>query len=127
MQRNEFDLLSSSNNNVLKKTTKTCPLCRTQSDFVIPSSVFPTPQPPPPETPSEATTTAQNTNAGSGANPLRGRSNLEKERIVNTYLTKLKKIPCRYFEESVKMGRERAGLSSDTRSRSELSPLSKIQ
>jgi E3 ubiquitin-protein ligase makorin len=36
------------------------------------------------------------------------RKNPAKEEIVDNYLARLKKIPCRYFEESIKSQRERA-------------------
>ncbi|KAH0544369.1 hypothetical protein FGG08_001510 [Glutinoglossum americanum] len=57
---------------------KQCPVCRTYSKFVIPSSIFPTPV----------------YGQGHPGNPA-------KEEILKGYLANLKQIPCRYFEESV--------------------------
>src|SRR5205814_9971863 len=67
----------------LSKTSKTCPLCRTASKFIVPSSLFPRPS-----------KEAEPFNAD-GKNPL-------KDAIMSKYLSRLRNIPCRYFEESIK-------------------------
>ncbi|CZR57860.1 uncharacterized protein PAC_07749 [Phialocephala subalpina] len=61
--------------NELKKTSKTCPMCRSQSHFTIPSSVWPV---------------------------TAGSENTMKKEIVDGYLGRMKNIPCRYFEQSAK-------------------------
>lgn len=53
----------------LQKASRTCPLCRAHSNFVVPSA------------------------SGSGGEP--------KQEVINDYLARLKKTPCKYFEESV--------------------------
>ena len=58
----------------MSKTSKTCPLCRVRSKFIIPSSVFPRPVG---EAPDE----------GEKVNPA-------KDAIIAAYLAKLKTIPC---------------------------------
>ncbi|KAF4624335.1 hypothetical protein G7Y89_g13833 [Cudoniella acicularis] len=63
----------------LRKTRKTCPMCRSHSDYIIPSSIFPIPD----------KTSGQDT------------ENTRKKEIVDGYLSKLKTIRCRYFEESI--------------------------
>jgi hypothetical protein len=68
-------------------------MCRKRSDFIIPSSFFPTPPKP---------SVRPNQSAGQPSRP----KNTAKEEIVGDYLAKLKKIPCRYFEEGVKRWRE---------------------
>jgi hypothetical protein len=68
-------------------------MCRKRSDFIIPSSFFPTP-PKPSVQPNQ-----------SDSQPSRPK-NTAKEKIVGDYLAKLKKIPCRYFETGVKRWRE---------------------
>lgn len=60
--------------NELKKTSKTCPMCRSQSDFIIPSSIWPT--------------------AATNENPM-------KKEIVERYLGRLRTIPCKHFEKSI--------------------------
>ncbi|KAK2737016.1 hypothetical protein FQN55_001348 [Onygenales sp. PD_40] len=95
---------SSLDSRVPSKTTKTCPLCRVASDFVIPSSVFPTP-PEPEETEDHATASEDSTvmpsepTASVKVNPA-------KVKIIEAYLAKLKTTPCRYFEESVQRWRD---------------------
>jgi E3 ubiquitin-protein ligase makorin len=86
---------SRGNSNRLKTASKTCPVCRTYSDFVVPSIVF-LPSLPTIETPPEsrADTGKVSGSEGSGA----------KQEMINDYLNCLKRIPCRYFEESVKQG-----------------------
>lgn len=88
---------------------KTCPMCRKPSDFVVPSSVFPTP----PEH-AETAKAANNAEAGSDQNDSRPSKpkNHMKEKIIATYLEKLKKIPCRYFEEGIRRWRTRTASSS---------------
>lgn len=87
----------------VSKNTKTCPLCRTKSDFVIPSSVFPTPP----------TVDAKSDRENSGPSQApdneaaEEKQNPVKEQIIQGYLAKLKKIPCRYFEDEVKRWREK--------------------
>jgi hypothetical protein len=60
--------------NELKKTSKTCPMCRSQSDFIIPSSIWPI--------------------AATNENPM-------KKEIVERYLGRLRTIPCKHFEKSI--------------------------
>jgi len=67
--------------NKLNKTSKTCPICRSQSDFIIPSSIWPIVSAP-----------------ASASLP----DNTMKKGIVDGYLGRLKTIPCRYFEQSIK-------------------------
>ncbi|KAI5305722.1 hypothetical protein KEM56_003516 [Ascosphaera pollenicola] len=69
------------------ETTKTCPVCRIKSHFVVPSSVVPVP-------PKRA---SRCPNSGGGPPP-----NPAKEKIVETYLQRKKRIPCRYYQESVR-------------------------
>ncbi|EER26665.1 hypothetical protein D8B26_002937 [Coccidioides posadasii str. Silveira] len=87
----------------LSKTTKTCPLCRKKSTFIVPSSIFPTP----PIADSSAST--QDKKPASGQNNLEGAEEIKnpvKEEIIQGYLSRLKKIPCRYFNEEVRRWRE---------------------
>jgi E3 ubiquitin-protein ligase makorin len=65
----------------LRKTSKTCPICRSHSHFIVPSSFFP-----------DCGTT----------NGVRDKENAAKKEIVERYLARLKTLPCRYFEESIK-------------------------
>ncbi|KAK2810081.1 hypothetical protein FQN50_003275 [Emmonsiellopsis sp. PD_5] len=89
---------------VPSKTTKTCPLCRVASDFVIPSSVFPTPPEEPEETEDDATAPEDATLMPS--EPTESvKVNPAKVKIIEAYLAKLKTTPCRYFEESVERWR----------------------
>jgi E3 ubiquitin-protein ligase makorin len=67
-------------NEELRDTTKTCPLCRSHSDFIIPSSEFP---------------------VIASTDGKLGEENTAKKAIVDRYLSRLKSIPCRYFERSV--------------------------
>ncbi|WEW54907.1 zinc finger, C3HC4 type (RING finger) domain containing protein [Emydomyces testavorans] len=87
----------------LSKTTKTCPLCRKKSDFIIPSSIFPTP---PTSNDLETAKDTDKATRGPGAGKIKEIKNPVKEEIIQGYLSKLKKIPCRYFEEEVKRWRE---------------------
>ncbi|PGH11023.1 hypothetical protein AJ80_07299 [Polytolypa hystricis UAMH7299] len=96
---NGFDL--SEPNEASKMTTKKCPLCRVKSDFIVPSSVFPTPPPTTSEGPAIPSDSASDTGDGPKSKP-----NPEKETIVNSYLARLRRIPCRYFEDSLKSWRE---------------------
>ncbi|KAG0653103.1 RING-type E3 ubiquitin transferase makorin-1 [Hyphodiscus hymeniophilus] len=68
-------------NDELRDATKTCPLCRAHSDFIIPSSQFP---------------------VASSTEPAQAGENTAKREIVDRYLRRLGNIPCRYFEKSVK-------------------------
>ncbi|KAF3939841.1 Makorin-1 [Dactylella cylindrospora] len=65
------------------KASKTCPCCRTPSKYIIPSSVFPKPL----------------RNAGSDPSDDRTPA---KEAIVTNYLSQMKRIPCKYFQQSIK-------------------------
>jgi len=85
--KNNID--SSDNSSCLKTASKTCPVCRTYSDFVVPSVVFP---PALPTVESPADMGKASGSEGSSA----------KQEIINGYLDRLKRIPCQYFEESVK-------------------------
>ncbi|KAI5789011.1 hypothetical protein EDC01DRAFT_608401, partial [Geopyxis carbonaria] len=60
----------------LTNTSKTCPLCRVQTRYVIPSHIFPTP-------------------------PSDGSSNTQKAKIEAVYRRRLSSIPCRYFKQSL--------------------------
>lgn len=60
----------------LASTSKTCPLCRTKTTYVIPSQIFPHP-------------------------PKSGGPNLQKAEIERVYLLRCKRIPCRYFTASL--------------------------
>ena len=71
---------TSPSNDELKSTSKTCPMCRSHSDFIIPSSHFP---------------------LQSKADSTPGGENTVKNQIVDGYLSRLKTIPCRYFQQSV--------------------------
>ncbi|RPB04004.1 hypothetical protein L873DRAFT_1825910 [Choiromyces venosus 120613-1] len=75
------DAVPDSEGGVLSKTSKTCPLCRVRSKFIIPSSVFPRPVEEPPD-------------EGEKLNPA-------KDAIIAAYLAKLKTIPCRHFTNSL--------------------------
>ncbi|KAH8668280.1 hypothetical protein BGZ60DRAFT_515670 [Tricladium varicosporioides] len=68
-----------SSNSDVNQARKKCPICRAHSDFVIPSSCFPT-----------ADKTAEF--------PM----NTRKQEIVIGYLAKLKTVKCMYFEDSIK-------------------------
>lgn len=63
----------------LNKTSKTCPLCRVRSKYIIPSSIFPAP--PPGSRPQSSPENDLSTNPA-------------KEAIVQRYLDKLGTIPC---------------------------------
>ncbi|KAG5301559.1 zinc finger, C3HC4 type (RING finger) domain-containing protein [Histoplasma ohiense] len=103
------DVISMPNSHVPREITKTCPLCRTKSEYVVPSSVFPTP-------PQAATDTAGTTSGGTGTadnsarkmepGSVNGAGNPAKAKIIDKYLARLKATPCRYFEESIKRWRE---------------------
>ncbi|EEP82334.1 predicted protein [Uncinocarpus reesii 1704] len=80
----------------LSKTTKTCPLCRKKSAFVIPSSIFPTPPS------SDISAATKDIAQASGESGAEEKKNPVKDEIIQGYLEKLKKIPCRYFEEESK-------------------------
>ncbi|KKZ62826.1 hypothetical protein EMCG_02821 [[Emmonsia] crescens] len=103
------DVINLADSRVPRKTTKTCPLCRTKSEYVVPSSVFPTP----PQTTAGTTSAARDeigsTNGSSGntePSNLTRTGNLVKAKIIDRYLARLKVIPCRYFEESIQRWRE---------------------
>ena len=92
---NRFDPIDDGNS--LKNTSKTCPICRTHSDFIVPSSVFPT-SPPNVEVPFESPIVT----GKASESERRG----TKQEIINDYLARLKTIPCRYFEDSVRQQHE---------------------
>ncbi|EDN09551.1 predicted protein [Histoplasma mississippiense (nom. inval.)] len=104
-----LDVISMPNSHVPREITKTCPLCRTKSEYVVPSSVFPTP-------PQAATDTAGTTSGGTGTaddsarklepGSVNGAGNPAKAKIIDKYLARLKATPCRYFEDSIKRWRE---------------------
>ncbi|OJD18966.1 hypothetical protein AJ78_01078 [Emergomyces pasteurianus Ep9510] len=103
------DMLNSADSRVSRKTTKTCPLCRIKSEYVVPSSVFPTP--PHPTTFATDTTLGETVNTDDPAgnaepSTLTGAGNPAKAEIIDRYLARLKAIPCRYFEESIQRWRE---------------------
>ncbi|KAG0123597.1 hypothetical protein HOY82DRAFT_636867 [Tuber indicum] len=75
------DAVPDSEGGVLSKTSKTCPLCRVRSKFIIPSSVFPRPA-------------GDALDEGEKINPA-------KDAIIAAYLAKLKTIPCRHFTNSL--------------------------
>ncbi|KAL7276600.1 hypothetical protein RUND412_000403 [Rhizina undulata] len=98
--------------NNLQRTSKTCPLCRISSGFIIPSSIFPSPPPAPSTSKHEKPTTMREENDGSGegdpevneeesSREFSCPSNPAKEAIVRQYLRILKNIPCRYFRNSI--------------------------
>lgn len=64
------------NPTALASTSKTCPLCRVRTRYVIPSIIFPKPHDD-------------------------GSANTQKEEIERVYLLRLSKIPCRYFTASL--------------------------
>lgn len=86
----------------LARVTKACPLCRKQSDFVIPSSVFPTP----PSSSKGTSSTENGGNVNAEGTIQDTEKNAAKEKITKRYLDKLKELPCRYFEEGVKRWRQ---------------------
>ncbi|KAK2759021.1 hypothetical protein FQN54_003120 [Arachnomyces sp. PD_36] len=90
----------SENYSTLKKTSKTCPMCRVQSDYVVPSTFFPTP--PSSDSSSKSSLSTTSKSSSSEKQPIK---NEIKEDIVNSYLSRLKTIPCRYFEHSVQRKR----------------------
>ncbi|PGG96202.1 hypothetical protein GX51_07943 [Blastomyces parvus] len=103
------DVISSPDSRVPRQTTKTCPLCRTKSEYVVPSDVFPTPPQPTATAAGLATNETTCTNDSTGnAEPssLTRADNPAKAKIIDRYLTRLKVIPCRYFEESIQRWRE---------------------
>ena len=75
-------------------------MCRVQSDYVVPSSVFPV------SLPSDAKGSPNTAGMSAGAGGKQKPRNPAKDEIVNTYLSRLKKIPCRYFENSVQRQRD---------------------
>ena len=79
-------------------------MCRVRSEFIVPSSVFPTP----PDSTELAPEAADDTEAGQeqdASQPSKPK-NPAKEEIINAYLDRLKNIPCKYFEEGVKRWRD---------------------
>ncbi|KLJ09358.1 hypothetical protein EMPG_15221 [Blastomyces silverae] len=103
------DVINAPDSRVPRQTTKTCPLCRTKSEFVVPSSVFPTPPQATAATAGLARSETVSTNDSTGnAEPssLIGADNPAKAKIIDRYLARLKEIPCRYFEESIQRWRD---------------------
>ncbi|EEH40004.2 hypothetical protein PAAG_02193 [Paracoccidioides lutzii Pb01] len=102
------DAINPTDSRVPKRTTKTCPLCRVKSEYVVPSSVYPTP-------PTAATAasnvasgneiaTTNSTETGESSSETRPK-NEAKAKIIDKYLARLKGIPCRYFELSIQRWR----------------------
>ncbi|EQL34362.1 hypothetical protein BDFG_03720 [Blastomyces dermatitidis ATCC 26199] len=103
------DMINTPDSRVPRQTTKTCPLCRTKSEFVVPSSVFPTPPQPTAATTGLARSETASTNDSTGiAEPSSstGADNPAKAKIIDRYLARLKVIPCRYFAESIQRWRD---------------------
>ncbi|OJD22940.1 hypothetical protein ACJ73_05707 [Blastomyces percursus] len=103
------DVINTLDSRVPRQTTKTCPLCRTKSEFVVPSSVFPTPpQPTAANTGLARSETSPANDSTMNAEPssLTGADNPAKAKIIDKYLARLKVIPCRYFEESIQRWRD---------------------
>ncbi|KAI1929924.1 hypothetical protein LOZ49_000127 [Ophidiomyces ophidiicola] len=82
---------------VPSRNTKNCPLCRKQSHFIIPSSTFPTPPSTKASLNEEIDINSKSISAGKKSKT----NNPAKDKIVQRYLAKMKKIPCRYFELEV--------------------------
>lgn len=74
------------------ETTKTCPVCRKKSQYVIPSSVVPVPP---------------RRKPGEGGSGEESPANPAKEQIIKTYLERKKRIPCKYYQRSVDDWRQR--------------------
>ncbi|TGZ78775.1 hypothetical protein EX30DRAFT_131420 [Ascodesmis nigricans] len=70
----------------LASTSKTCPMCRKRSRFIIPSRIFPYPT---------GNGNGEGGGKGNGANEL-------KKVIEAAYLRRLASIPCRYFTQSLR-------------------------
>ncbi|KAK2739658.1 hypothetical protein FQN57_006491 [Myotisia sp. PD_48] len=92
-------------------STKTCPLCRKRSEFVVPSSVLPTPPArvaasnDPTESKSQTPIETATSTTVTTVAPVASIHNPMKEQIIDEYLAHLRRIPCRYFEEGVKRWR----------------------
>ncbi|EFQ98577.1 hypothetical protein MGYG_01603 [Nannizzia gypsea CBS 118893] len=81
-------------------TTKSCPLCRKPSKYIIPSAIFPTPSPVTQDASkgiveSETAASSKPIPNGTTLNPL-------KASIIKEYNRSMKKIPCRYFQTAIK-------------------------
>ncbi|OAX81528.1 hypothetical protein ACJ72_04136 [Emergomyces africanus] len=100
------DMISSAHSSISRKTTKTCPLCRTKSEYVVPSPVFPTPPQPTTFVTGATMGDTVNTNDPAGISEPSRADNLAKAKIIDGYLARLKVIPCRYFEESIQRWQE---------------------
>lgn len=109
----------------MRENTKTCPLCRTKSLYVVPSPHFPTP-------PSQAVGAEENkenigatdghpnthgasasnvgtisiTNGNHNTPEPQQKPNPEKDKIIQNYLRRKKQIPCKYFEDCVSRWRD---------------------
>ncbi|PGG95259.1 hypothetical protein AJ79_10159 [Helicocarpus griseus UAMH5409] len=95
------DVVDSADTNVSRKATKTCPLCRVKSEYVVPSSVFPTPPEAPTSTAAGETASTNDSTENERPDNTRRPANPAKAKIIDKYLARLKAIPCRYFEESI--------------------------
>ncbi|EEH20172.2 hypothetical protein PABG_02431 [Paracoccidioides brasiliensis Pb03] len=103
------DAINRTDSRVPKRTTKTCPLCRVKSEYVVPSSVYPTP----PTAATAASNVASGSEIATTSSTETGESSSEtrpkneaKAKIIDKYLARLKGIPCRYFELSIQRWRE---------------------
>ncbi|KAI5291404.1 hypothetical protein KEM54_004939 [Ascosphaera aggregata] len=75
----------------LVQMTKTCPVCRIKSDFVVPSCVMPSPLP-------KGKSVGSSSGGTSPSNPA-------KKELVDNYLQQRKRIPCKFYQASVRKWR----------------------